>query len=71
MKYYCQALCRYPPMTLCMNDLSAIYKQFRCNLYGGAMTDALCVYYTKLVSIEIECLAHNRAIACNLEVRKL
>lgn len=57
-------------MTFCMNDLCSIYTQFRCNLYGETMTDALCVYYTKLVSIKIECLAHNRAIACNLEVRK-
>lgn len=56
-------------MTSCMNDLCSIYTQFRCNLFGEAVTDALCVYYTKLVSIKIECVARNRAIPCNLEWR--
>lgn len=44
-----------------MNDLCFISTRFRCNLYGEAMTDALCVYYSKLVSIKIEWLAHNLA----------
>lgn len=56
-----KTLCGYSPLTFWMNDLCSISTQFRCNLYGEAMTDALCVYYSKLVSIRIECLAHNLA----------